>query len=172
MSWYISVLKNYAVFSGRARRKEFWMFTLFQFLAVLALIIVEVILGAATGGFQPWQFFLLVAPYFLGTFIPSLAVTVRRLHDTGRSGAWYFISFVPYIGGIILLVLNCLDSQPGPNQYGPNPKQPQFTPDGYGFVGSHQAGYPQGYPGYPQPGNPQAPVEGYGPDAVEDFNGR
>ena len=178
MDWYIGCFRKYFEFSGRARRREYWMFTLFNVLAGLAAAIVGGVFSAVTGSLIP--LFLLVGVYFLGSFVPGLAVGVRRLHDTGRSGAWMLLSLVPivnYVGWIVLLVFDCLDSEQGPNQYGPNPKFPQFTPDGYGFVGypqggSHQAGHPVA--GYPQPGYsqqpyPQGPIEGYGPDAVRDF---
>lgn len=113
MNHYTDVLKKYAVFSGRARRQEYWMFTLFQVGVVIVLAILDAVLGISP---------VLVGLYFLGTFVPSLAVTVRRLHDLGKSGAWYFIAFVPFIGGIWLLVLTATAGQPQPNQYGPDPK--------------------------------------------------
>lgn len=113
MNHYTDVLKKYAVFSGRARRQEYWMFTLFQVAVVIVLAILDAVLGAGS---------LIVGLYVLATFVPSLAVTVRRLHDLGKSGAWYFIAFVPLIGGIWLLVLTATAGQPAPNQYGPDPK--------------------------------------------------
>ncbi|MGW6980671.1 DUF805 domain-containing protein [Streptomyces sp. NPDC054932] len=113
MNHYTDVLKKYAVFSGRARRQEYWMFTLFNVGIVLVLAILDFALGTYP---------LLVGLYFLGTLVPSLALTVRRLHDLGKSGAWYFIAFVPFIGGIWLLVLTATAGQPQPNQYGPDPK--------------------------------------------------
>ena len=180
MDWYIGCFKKYFEFSGRARRREYWMFTLFHLLALLALGIVSGVFSAMAG--SPIPLLLLLGAYVIGSFVPALAVSVRRLHDTGRHGAWILLNFVPfvsYIGWIVILVFDCLDSEQGPNQYGPNPKFPQFTPDGYGFVGypqggyypqggSHQAGYPQGgyypQPGYPQPGYPQPgyPQQPYG----------
>ncbi|MCX4956903.1 MULTISPECIES: DUF805 domain-containing protein [Streptomyces] len=113
MNHYTDVLKKYAVFSGRARRQEYWMFTLFQVAIAIVLMILDGLLGTYP---------LLVGLYFLGTFVPSLAVTVRRLHDLGKSGAWYFIAFVPFIGGIWLLVLTATAGQPQPNEYGADPK--------------------------------------------------
>ncbi|MFB6824746.1 DUF805 domain-containing protein [Streptomyces virginiae] len=113
MNHYTDVLKKYAVFSGRARRQEYWMFTLFQVAIAIVLMILDSLLGTYP---------LLVGLYFLGTFVPSLAVTVRRLHDLGKSGAWYFIAFVPFIGGIWLLVLTATAGQQQQNQYGPDPK--------------------------------------------------
>ncbi len=113
MNWYIDVLRKYAVFSGRARRKEFWMYVLFYIIIVVVLSVVESMIGIP---------FILSGLYTLALIIPSIAVTVRRLHDTGRSGWWWFIGFVSVIGGIVLLVFMVLDSQPGDNEYGANPK--------------------------------------------------
>ena len=113
MNWYLEVLRNYAVFSGRARRTEYWMFTLFNIIIAAAIGVVEGFLGSP--GF-------LGMLYALGVFIPTLAVSVRRLHDTGRSGLWLLIGLVPLIGFIVLLVFFVQDSVPGQNQYGMNPK--------------------------------------------------
>ena len=113
MNYYLDVLKKYAVFSGRARRKEYWMFFLFNIIIGFAIGLVEGFLG--TMG-------ILAIMYTLGVLIPGLAVAVRRLHDTDRSGWWLLIAFVPIIGGIILLVFMVSDSQPGENRFGPNPK--------------------------------------------------
>ena len=119
MNWYLDVLKKYFVFQGRARRKEYWMFTLFNMLAYIALMIIEGILGmGGEGGLG-----LLSALYSLAILLPSLGVSVRRLHDTDRSGWWLLISLIPIIGAIVLLVFMVLDSQAGTNQYGPNPKE-------------------------------------------------
>lgn len=114
MNWYLDVLKNkYATFSGRARRKEYWMFFLFNVLIAIGLGIIEALIG--TGG-------LIGALYSLAVLIPGIAVTVRRLHDTSRTGWWVLIVFVPLVGALILLIFMVLDSQPGDNEYGPNPK--------------------------------------------------
>ena len=119
MNWYLGVLKQYATFEGRARRKEYWYFVLFYVLVYLVLAAVDGLTGTynADAGVG-----LLSGLYVLATFLPSLAVTVRRLHDTDRSGWWVLINVVPIIGGIVLLVFMCLDSQPGANRFGPNPK--------------------------------------------------
>jgi uncharacterized membrane protein YhaH (DUF805 family) len=114
MNWYLEVLKKYAVFDGRARRKEYWMFSLFNIIIALILGLGELSAGSDQN--------VLVALYALAVLLPGLAVGVRRLHDTGRSGWWLFIAFVPIIGAIVLLVFMVQDSQPGENQYGPNPK--------------------------------------------------
>ncbi|MFD7627709.1 DUF805 domain-containing protein [Streptomyces sp. NPDC059851] len=116
MHHYTDVLKKYAVFSGRARRQEYWMFTLFN---VLALIVVAV-LDSAIGTYP-----LLYLIYALAVLLPGLGVAVRRLHDTGKSGWWMFIAFVPLVGGIWLLVLMASEGHPQPNQYGPSPKAVQ-----------------------------------------------
>ncbi|WP_435921952.1 DUF805 domain-containing protein [Paenibacillus sp. DYY-L-2] len=113
MEWYLKVLQNYVGFSGRARRKEYWMFVLFNFIAGIILGIIEAIIGLPG---------ILSGLYSLAILIPSLAVVFRRLHDTGKSGWWILISLVPIAGSIILLVFMCLDSDPGTNKYGPNPK--------------------------------------------------
>jgi uncharacterized membrane protein YhaH (DUF805 family) len=113
MEWYLKVLKNYVGFSGRARRKEYWMFYLFNAIAMIILAIIDNIIGTYS---------LLYGLYSLAVLLPSLAVAFRRLHDIGRSGAWILIGLIPLIGAIILLVFACTDSQPDDNQYGPNPK--------------------------------------------------
>ena len=119
MKWYLMAFRKYADFSGRSRRTEYWMFQLFNVLfVILAMIIAMFLVGSSS--ILPFQ--IIYFGYLLAIIIPSLAVTVRRLHDTGRGGAWFFISFIPFIGSIWLLVLMCLDSTPGENQYGPNPK--------------------------------------------------
>lgn len=118
MNWYIEVLKKYAVFSGRARRKEYWMFALFNVIIAVLLLVLGGILGINSDRYGTNVLYWL---YFLAVFLPSLAVTVRRLHDTGRTGWWVLIGFVPFIGGIIMLVFMLLDSVPD-NEYGPNPK--------------------------------------------------
>ena len=119
MSWYIKVLKNYAVFSGRARRKEYWMFVLFNIIFAIVAMILDNILGTAMEGVGYGIIYLL---YMLAVLIPSIAVAVRRLHDTDRSGWWIFIALVPIIGGIWLLVLLILDGTAGENKFGPSPK--------------------------------------------------
>lgn len=119
MSWYFAVLKKYAVFSGRARRKEYWFFFLFTILASLILAIVDNLIGTFD---QRQGIGLLGGIYSLAVLIPSLAVTVRRLHDTDRSGWWILIAFLPLIGAIVLLVFMVLDSNEHENRFGPNPK--------------------------------------------------
>ena len=118
MNWYLAVLKKYAVFSGRARRKEYWFFTLFNAIIYFVLIFIGGMAGIASESGTG----VLSVIYLLAVLIPALAVTVRRLHDTNRSGWWILISLVPLIGGIVLLVFMVQDSQPGENKYGSNPK--------------------------------------------------
>lgn len=127
MEWYVEVLRKYAVFDGRARRKEYWMYALFTFIIYFAYGLVAGLAMALIGrSDSPVAAILLIYTpivlYGLAAFVPGLAVTVRRLHDTGRSGWWILISFLPGIGGIILLIFMCLDSEPGPNLHGLNPK--------------------------------------------------
>ncbi|MEU8519970.1 DUF805 domain-containing protein [Streptomyces sp. NBC_01216] len=112
MNWYLDVLKKYAVFSGRARRKEFWMFVLFSFIASVVLSIVDSAIGMQ----------LLGTIYFLAILIPSLAVTARRLHDTGRSGWWMLIGLIPLVGFIVLVVFCASEGDQQENAHGPNPK--------------------------------------------------
>lgn len=112
MNWYLAVLKNYAGFSGRARRKEYWMFVLFNFIAALVL--------SGLGMVIDTQIPYIV--YLLAVLIPTLAVVFRRLHDTGRSGWWILISLVPLVGGIILLVFMASEGARETNAYGPDPK--------------------------------------------------
>ncbi|WP_118197045.1 DUF805 domain-containing protein [Albibacterium indicum] len=126
MKWYLKAWKNYANFSGRARRTEYWMFALFNILAAAIALYLDNVLGLPMlvgNELYPYNFYgPLYACYAVAALIPGLAVTVRRLHDTGNSGAMIFISLIPVIGGIWLLVLLLTDSKYGPNKYGENPK--------------------------------------------------
>lgn len=113
MNWYLEVLKKYTVFNGRARRKEYWIFFLFNIIITIVLgFIGELVGGAGIVGIV----------YGLAVLIPGIAVSVRRLHDTDRSGWWLLIVLVPLIGVIVLLVFMVQDSKLGENQYGANPK--------------------------------------------------
>ena len=113
MNWYIDAWKNYFTFTGRARRKAYWMFVLFNISAAVIANIIDSVIG--TGG-------LIGGIYSLAVLLPGIALGVRRLHDIGKSGWWMLIALVPLIGLIVLLVFACTDSQPGDNEYGPNPK--------------------------------------------------
>jgi uncharacterized membrane protein YhaH (DUF805 family) len=114
MNWYLDAWKNYVNFEGRARRKAYWMFILFNVIAIIALALIEGILGG---------YGILPSLYSLAIVLPVVAIAVRRLHDIGKSGWWFFIQLVPIIGGIWFLILLVMDSEPGTNQYGPNPKE-------------------------------------------------
>lgn len=126
MKWYLKAWKNYANFSGRARRTEYWMFVLFNIVAAVIALYLDNVLGLpmlAGNELYPYNFYgPLYTCYAIAALIPYLAVTVRRLHDTGNSGAMIFIGLIPIIGGIWLLVLLLTDSKYGPNKYGENPK--------------------------------------------------
>jgi uncharacterized membrane protein YhaH (DUF805 family) len=133
MEWMLMPLRRYADFSGRSRRKEYWMFVLFTLLVYLALAVVFFVGGGATGLFDQtgappelgvigWLVFGLFGIFALAIFIPSLAVMVRRLHDQDKSGWFILLQFIPYIGGIIILVFMCIDGTRGENRYGPDPK--------------------------------------------------
>jgi uncharacterized membrane protein YhaH (DUF805 family) len=112
VNWYLGVLKKYADFNGRARRKEFWMFALISFIIAVILSVVDGMIGVPVLG----------AIYALGVLLPSIAVGARRFHDIGKSGWWLLIGLIPLLGGLILIIFFVLDSNPGDNKYGPNPK--------------------------------------------------
>ena len=121
MSDFVDSLQNrYAEFSGRARRREYWMFVLFSVLTYLAAcmagMLVDVVLNT-----EGIIMALALVGVWLGLIVPSIAVAIRRLHDTGHSGWMFLLAFVPVVS-LVLLVFYCIDSQPGSNQYGPNPK--------------------------------------------------
>ena len=119
MNWFLAALKKYADFSGRAQRSEYWYFVLFYILIYIGLAIVDRMLGTLASSSSIG---LLTGLFTLALIIPSLAVLVRRLHDTDRSGWWILISLVPLIGAIVLLVFCVQDSQSDQNRFGPNPK--------------------------------------------------
>jgi uncharacterized membrane protein YhaH (DUF805 family) len=119
MNWYLKVLKQFADFSGRARRKEYWMFALFNMIFIIVAMILDNVLGLTVDKLPYGLFYFLYALFIL---IPGLAVSVRRLHDVGKSGWMILISLIPIVGGIWLLVLMLTDSNPGDNEYGVNPK--------------------------------------------------
>jgi len=120
MNWYLQALKNYAVFSGRARRKEYWFFALFNSIFLIIAVLLDNIAGTAIEDLGYGLFYIL---YALAVLIPGLAVSVRRLHDVDKSGWMLLIALIPIAGGIWLIVLMATDSKPGPNSYGPNPKE-------------------------------------------------
>ncbi len=115
MEWYLKVVRdNYANFNGRARRQEYWMFSLFHVIAIIVL--------AAVDGMVFGQM-ILTGLYLLATLIPSLAVTIRRFHDQDKSGWFVLLGLIPAIGSIILLVFMCLEGTRASNSFGADPKQ-------------------------------------------------
>ncbi len=120
-SWYLRAWKNYAVFDGRAQRKEYWLFLLVHLMLPLSLTVVAVKLDPeGTGVSAVFAIFVL---YAVASLVPSWALMVRRLHDTGRSGWWLLIGMVPYLGGLVTMVLMALKGDSGENEYGPDPKE-------------------------------------------------
>lgn len=124
MEWMLMPLKRYADFSGRSRRKEYWMFTLMNF--IVAIVLYGMIIAGldfTTGDLSAVGMLgagLLVI-YALAILVPSLAVQVRRFHDQDKSGWFVLLGFIPAVGGLIVLVFMCLPGTPGSNQYGPDP---------------------------------------------------
>lgn len=119
MKWFIAAMKKAFDFSGRSRRKEYWMFILFTFIISIPLTIIDTVLGlefAEDMGILSTLFSIIL-------IVPSISVTVRRLHDIGKSGLWILLNLIPVIGQIVLLVFSVKDSNPGNNIYGPNPKE-------------------------------------------------
>jgi len=106
-------LSLYAIFTGRSRRSEYWLFFLFLILGSMVAAAIDAVVTGAN---------LISSLFSLGVLLPSIAVGVRRLHDTDRSGWWMLLMFLPLIGTIWLVVLFCFDSMPGANRFGPNPK--------------------------------------------------
>jgi len=119
MNWYLEALRKYAVFEGRARRMEYWMFVLFNCLIVVVLSVVDTVVGLFSLGNSIGA---LTGLYWLVVLVPSIAVTVRRLHDTDRSGWWALLALLPLLGTIVLFVFCVLDGTPGANRFGENPK--------------------------------------------------
>ncbi len=123
MEWYISVIKKYVVFEGRARRKEYWMFFLFNLIFSIAASILDTFFHTMSGQGMG----LISSLYSLFVLLPSIAVAVRRLHDIGKSGWYVLIGLIPIIGWIWAIILLATDSDPGANKYGPNPKENDLT---------------------------------------------
>jgi len=121
MDWYVMALRKYAEFNGRSRRKEYWIYTLVNVIIYAVLYVAGLIMisqGSSTVGIALMGIYCI---YGLATLVPSLAVSVRRLHDTNRSGWWLLLGLIPIVG-LALIVLLAIDGDPGDNQYGPNPK--------------------------------------------------
>jgi uncharacterized membrane protein YhaH (DUF805 family) len=127
MDWYLAVLKKYAVFDGRARRKEYWMFILINAIIGWILNYIDGSLGwrNATG------YGMISGLYALGVLLPGLGVMIRRLHDVGRSGWFFWINLIPILGWIWFFIVLITDSNPGNNQYGPNPKGVDYSAAAY-----------------------------------------
>lgn len=120
IDWYKKVVfENYANFSGRARRSEYWWFILANFILSLIMIGLDMLVGTSLGDSPQGIIYFI---YLILVFIPSLAVAVRRLHDTGKSGWYYFLILIPIIGAIWLIVLFATEGDRGTNQYGKDPK--------------------------------------------------
>lgn len=111
---FVHGFKHYADFNGRARRREYWGFQLFHFIFVWGLLFIDLLFIGTP---------VLTIVYCLAAMMPAIAVIVRRLHDIGKSGKWYFICCVPFVGLIWFIALMCKNGEEGSNQYGPNPKQ-------------------------------------------------
>ena len=131
MKWYIHCIKNYTNFSGRARRKEYWMFLLFNILIIISLSFISGIISEISGNETS---LVIVGIYILFIIVPHLAVVVRRLHDINKSGGYWFVRFIPLIGPIWLLILLVEDSWDGTNKYGRNPKN-NFNDDEINLIG-------------------------------------
>ncbi len=135
MYWYILALRNYFNFSGRSRRKEFWMFTLFNYLIMFLIVIMDNMLTERTPMEYPYEsspfsgFSVYIAVYALLMVIPTISLQIRRLHDTGRSGWNLFLSIIPLVGPIMLLVYFCTEGDEGNNEYGPDPKTIPISSD-------------------------------------------
>lgn len=118
MNWFLKVVRNYAVFEGRARRKEFWLYELIYIIFFSALALIDRFIGSYD---VEGQIGLLSGLLALGLLLPTIGVTIRRLHDTDRAGWWLLLVFLPIIGGIWLLVLMVLGGSAGENRFGPDP---------------------------------------------------
>jgi uncharacterized membrane protein YhaH (DUF805 family) len=127
--WKKAFVKNYANFNGRARRSEYWYYTLMNIIIVVGIQILTGIFAAMQSGVIAMVFGALYIIFALASIVPSLAVTVRRLHDIGKSGSFFFIAFIPLIGSIWLLVLMCTEGNTGENAYGPDPKNQSSMSD-------------------------------------------
>lgn len=130
MEYMLMPFMRYFDFAGRSRRKEYWMFFLLNLIIITVMTTVLFGLGfsmdpytASSGGPVTWLIFAVMGLYSLIVLIPSIAVQVRRFHDQDKSGWFVLINFVPYIGGLIVLVFMLLEGTRGPNKYGPDPKE-------------------------------------------------
>ncbi len=125
MNWYLAVLRKYADFRGRARRMEYWMYTFFNLIFTIIAVVLDNVLGLTFHEMIPYGYITII--YGLLVFIPGLAVSVRRLHDTGKSGWMILVGLIPLIGFIWLIVLYVTEGQNHDNKWGSNPKGvPQY----------------------------------------------
>ena len=121
MEWMLMPLHRYADFSGRSRRKEYWMFALLVIAGYVALALIgSVLSGGADGGGTLGT--ILIGIFALAILVPSIAVQVRRFHDQDKSGWFVLLNFIPILGALIVFVFMLLEGTRGPNQYGPDPK--------------------------------------------------
>ncbi len=118
MKYYLLAFKKYAQFSGRSNRSEYWYFVLFHIIFAIVALILDTMIGSSFAG-SPYGFVYLL--YILAAFLPGLAVSVRRLHDTNKSGWWILIALIPLIGSIWLIVYMATEGTKGENKYGPDP---------------------------------------------------
>lgn len=173
MRWYRQAFTHYADFHGRASRPEYWMFTMINYAIATVLTLLFALAGPiilTVGGpgstsetiavICAVTFLALLSLYALAVFLPGLAVTVRRLHDIDRSGLWALVSFIPFVGVFVLLVLLVLEGTRGPNRYGPDP---ETLPGPHGpYVGYHPGGQPPAGLPAPVPGGYRpVPQSGY-----------
>ncbi len=128
MDWMLMPLRRYADFSGRSRRKEYWMFALGVLIVAAALAAFAIIMGgglratAGSGGLIAGPFLIVFGLFWLALIVPSIAVQVRRFHDQDKSGWFVLLNFIPYVGGLVVLVFMCLEGTRGANRYGEDPK--------------------------------------------------
>lgn len=119
MNYFVECMKKYATFSGRARRKEYWIFCV----CYVAIIFIAAIVDGMMSGSNPKDMSsIMTSLASLALFLPSLAVSVRRLHDTDRSGWWVLVNFIPLIGQLVWFVFVCLEGTKGDNRFGEDPK--------------------------------------------------
>ena len=121
MKYYIACLRKYAVFRGRASRREFWYFYLYNFLAVMVIAVVAGLIGGVQGVRDSGVLMVPVDLFIIATGIPTWAVTVRRCHDFGLNPWWTLLTLVPALGLLYLIWIGVQPSQPGANAHGPNP---------------------------------------------------
>ncbi len=146
MDWMLMPLRRYADFEGRSRRKEYWMFQLGLIIATVALVAIIAIIGggldglAEGGGIFAGIGLVAFGLFGLAIILPSIAVQVRRFHDQDKSGWFVLLNFVPYVGGLIVIVFMFLEGTPGPNRFGPDPKAGERGPVGFNGPNDGQGG--------------------------------